>query len=96
MSTRRFNTMCLVVACLGALLACEKAAPPSPPTTSPPAAAPAKPTPAAVETPVATAPPLKLEAVPAREDFEEEAETQITAGNLEKQLEALEKEISSD
>jgi hypothetical protein len=39
---------------------------------------------------------VKLEAVPAREEFEEEAETQITAANLEKQLEALEKEIAAE
>jgi hypothetical protein len=45
---------------------------------------------------VATAAPVKLESIPAREDFEEEAEAQITRATLERELQALEKELSAD
>lgn len=96
MSSNKLRATCFAIACLGALPGCEKATPPTPaaPAPAPAAVAPAQPAPAA--TPVATAPAVKLEAVPAREDFEEEAETQITPSNLEKQLESLEKELASE
>ncbi|MEO8181034.1 MAG: hypothetical protein ABI895_19535 [Deltaproteobacteria bacterium] len=101
MIAQRLRATCFALVCLGAVLACETSAPPaatSPAATTPPgAAAPTAPVvPAAAEAPVALAPPVKLEVVPAREDFEEEAETQISPANLEKQLEALEKEIASE
>jgi hypothetical protein len=96
MKTIRSSDTALAIACLCAALACEKPAPPAPPADTPAPAAVKPAAPAAAETPVAAAPPVQLEAVPAREDFEEEAETQITAANLEKELQALEKEIASE
>ena len=91
----RCGATCLLVAALG----CRTSEPPSqsaPVPAQPAAAAPAAVTPKLAESPVTTAPPVKLESVPAREDFEEEAERQITPANLQKELQALEKEISSD
>lgn len=96
MSRTSLSATCLAVA-IAALAGCEKPAPPAP--AAPPAtpAAPAPPPPAPVTTQAATPPSaVQLEAVPAREDFEEEAETQITPANLEKQLEALEKELAAE
>jgi hypothetical protein len=90
---------CCATCLLAAALGCQKSEPPSQPVAaSPPpaAAAPAVPAAKPAETPVATALPLKLESVPAREDFEEEAESQITPANLERELKALEQEVSSD
>jgi hypothetical protein len=90
------TSICLRVVCiagLAAALACETPAPPSPP----PAEAVAKPeAPPVPSTPVTTAPRVDLETLPAREDFEEQAEAEITPANLEKQLEALEKEVSAE
>ena len=63
---------------------------------APSASTPAAPTPPPAQTPTATAPPVQPEALPAREDFEEEVEAQITPSNLEKQLDALEKELASE
>jgi hypothetical protein len=37
-----------------------------------------------------------METVPAEEDFEDEAEAAITPANLEKQLDAMEKEILAE
>lgn len=88
MTLLRCSVTCVLVAALG----CQTSQPA--PAPAPPAPAPAEAKPA--ETPVATAPPVKLESVPAREDFEEEAEREITPANLEKALQALEKEVSSD
>ena len=59
-------------------------------------AAPSAPAPSAAPTTVATAPTVEVAAVPAREDFEEEAESAITPANLEQQLEALEREVSAE
>lgn len=95
MTLLRCCASCLLVAALGCQTSdpASQAAPPeAAPAAAAPAAAPAKP----AETPVTTAPPVKLESVPAREDFEEEAEREITPASLEKELQALEKEISSD
>jgi hypothetical protein len=78
-----------------AIIGCEKkeetaTTPSAEPTTT--AAAP-DPTPAAA---VATAPQIDLETLPTEEEFEEEAEKEITAANLEKKLDELEKEISAE
>jgi hypothetical protein len=78
-----------------ALVACEKkdeaaTAPSAEATTT--TAAP-EPTPAAA---VAAAPQIDLETLPTEEDFEEEAEKEITPVNLEKKLDDLEKEISAE
>lgn len=64
------------------LLGCDKAAEPAPSATST-AAAPTEPARAAAEP-----------EVPTSADFEDEAEKQITAQNLEDELDKLEKEIS--
>jgi hypothetical protein len=95
MSRTSLSTTCIAIA-VAALMGCEKAAPPAP-ATPPVTATPPAPPPAPVTTQTASPPSAaQLEAVPAREDFEEEAETQITPANLEKQLEALEKELAAD
>ena len=90
----RCGATCLLVAALGCQTS-EPASQPAPAAAAP-AAAPAVAVPKPAETPVTTAPPVKLESIPAREDFEEDAERQITPANLEKELQALEKEVSSD
>lgn len=86
---------CLAIAASGALAGCEKSTPPAP-APAPTPAAPTPPAPAPVTTQAATPSPVPLEAVPAREDFEEEAQAQITPANLERQLEALEKELAAE
>lgn len=89
---------CCAIGLLAAL-GCQSSEPASQPATAPApsaAAAPAAAAPKPAEAPVTTAPPVKLESVPAREDFEEEAEREITPATLDKELQALEKEISSD
>jgi len=72
---------------------CAKSEPPPPPAAEPappPVAsvAPAPPPPS----PAATA----AAEIPTEEDFEEEAGRELTATNLEAQLDALEKEIQSE
>jgi hypothetical protein len=42
------------------------------------------------------APEIDLETLPTEEDFEEEAEKEITSQNLEKKLDELEKEIAAE
>ena len=79
---------------LGLVLAqgCAKSEPPTP------AAEPA-PTPVASEAPVAPPPspePAPVAEIPTEEDFEEEAGRELTATNLDAQLDALEKEIQSE
>jgi len=77
------------------LLACEETPAPAPaasakPVTATSAAAPPKLT----ITPVVNA-EVTDEALPTIEDFEDEADKEITTANLEKELEALEKEIGA-
>jgi len=74
--------------------ACKKEEPPPPPASepTPPASAPE-----ARNT--VTAPPepaVDVESLPVEEDFEAEAEKEVTAANLTKQLDELEKEIGTD
>jgi hypothetical protein len=45
---------------------------------------------------VAAEPAVDLESLPVEEDFEEEAEKEITPANLTKKIEELEKEMSSE
>ncbi len=52
--------------------------------------------PAAAAAPTATAPEIDLETLPTEEDFEDEAEKEITSQNLEKKLDELEKEIAAE
>ena len=95
MISMKLRAACLALTCFGAGLACEKPQAPSPPPAAePPAPKPAAPS--AASPTVATAPTVEVAAVPAREDFEEEAERTITPTNLEQQLQALEKEVSAE
>lgn len=94
----RLQTTCLALACFAAALACEKPATPTPAPPSEPAA-PTQPTAPTATAPLPTEAPalsVDLETVPAREDFEQEASAAITPVNLEKQLQALEKEMTGD
>ena len=77
------------------LAACEKKeeAATAPSAEAATATAAPEPTPAAA---VAAAPQIDLETLPTEEDFEEEAEKEITPVNLEKKLDDLEKEISAE
>ena len=83
--------------CIGALLlavslwSCDDASKPPPPLPSP--AAPAASTAA---TPPSSARSDEALDVPTEQDFEAEAEREITAENLERELDALEKEIGAD
>jgi hypothetical protein len=90
-STTHLVRSAAVAACLIGALACEKTEAPSTP-------APAEPVPANVEAPTAITAAIQvdMETVPAEEDFEDEAEAAITPANLEKQLDAMEKEILAD
>jgi hypothetical protein len=87
-----------VLFCLAitALVACEKKeeTPATTATAESTASATApEPTPAAA---VAQAPVIDLETLPTEEEFEEEAEKEITGATLEAKLDALEKEISAE
>jgi hypothetical protein len=74
------------------LLACKKEEPPPAPAAEPtpvatvPAAAPAAP----------AEPVVDLDKVPVEEDFEEEAEKEVTPATLLKTVDELEKEISAN
>lgn len=69
---------------------CAKSEPPAP-------AAEPTPTPVASVAPVAPPPsPEPVAEIPTEEDFEEEAGRELTAANLDAQLDALEKEIQSE
>lgn len=75
------------------LVACEESAPTAPASSAKPqAAASAKPATTAAPTAAAAA---NNDELPTIEDFEESANSQITAANLEKELDALEKEINA-
>jgi hypothetical protein len=73
------------------LAACEKKEPPpaeAPPPEPPPAATAAAPAP--------TASAEAASDLPTEEDFEQEAAKEVTAANLDAQLDALEKEINAE
>lgn len=73
------------------VVACKKEEPPAPSQVT--VVPPAEPAPAA--TPAAAEPTVDLESVPVEEDFEEEAEKELTVANLPKRLDELEKEIDA-
>lgn len=74
------------------LAACDKKeAPPVDTTEKPSTAA----TPPAPPTPVAAATPVDLDSLPVEEEFEGEAEKELTSANLNAKLDELEKEISA-
>lgn len=85
----------LLCVAFAGLVACEKKeeAPTTPTAEATSTTAAPEPTPAAA---VAPAPQVDLETLPTEEEFEEEAEKEITAANLEKKLDELEKEISAE
>ena len=78
-----------------ALIACEKKEEAATTPSAEPAstAAAPDPTPAAAVAPTSQ---IDLETLPTEEEFEEEAEKEITPVNLEKKLDELEKEISAE
>lgn len=81
-----------VLAVLGCDRKSEPPPPPTPPVETPTTQVPPPGSPAAV---VADAPSSQADSVPTEEDFEEEAEREITAGNLEAELDKLEREIGN-
>jgi hypothetical protein len=89
----------IIAGCLGlALAGCEDASPTAPP--KPAATAKASTTPSATATAaVAKADPnaeLDNEDIPVPEDFEDEAQKEITKDNLESKLDEIEKELAQD
>jgi hypothetical protein len=86
--------MRLVVAlsalCFVAALGCDKKEAPPVPAEPPVAAAPAP-----ASTPAAAEPVVDVDSLPVEEQYEAEAETEITAANLTAKLDELEKEISA-
>jgi hypothetical protein len=84
----------LVLAAL-ALLACQKKEDTAPSSKTETAETPKIEATAAAPT-TAAAPEIDLETLPTEEDFEDEAEKEITSQNLEKKLDELEKEIAAE
>ncbi len=75
-------------------VACKKEEPPAPSevnVVAPPAPSATETTPA----PVAEA-PIDLESVTVEEEFEDEAEKEITAANIDKKVAELEKELAAE
>jgi hypothetical protein len=81
----------LLLAILGLTAACEKQEEPQAAPTAETTAQ-AAPTP----TPAAAVAQIDLETLPTEEQFEDEAEKEITSDNLEQKLDELEKEISAE
>lgn len=85
--------LCFALALLS-LAACKQEAPPSEaekPSASAAPAAPAAPPPVAAAAP----PAVDVDSLPVEEEFEAEAEKELTSANLNAKLDALEKEISA-
>ena len=72
--------------------ACKKEEPPPAPVTETPPAAPAAEPPKAAD----VAPSVDAENLPVEEDFEDEAEKEVTAANVNQKLDELEKEIAAE
>jgi hypothetical protein len=80
---------------IGALVACKKEEPaPTPPEQATPVAP--SPQPSTVTASVAAEPAIDLDSLPVEEDFEEEAEKDVTAANVSKKVDELEKEMSAE
>ena len=78
--------------CIVAALGCDKKEAPPAPAEPPVASA----TPAPAATPAAAAEPVvDVDSLPVEEQYEAEAETEITAANLTTKLDELEKELSA-
>lgn len=86
---RRVPALFALIACCAFSLGCEKKETPPPASEAPaaPAAAPA--------IPAATEPVIEASTLPVEEQYEAEAEQEITAANLQQKLDELEKEISA-
>ena len=84
------NSLCALAVVL-VVVGCEKKEAPAPVTDTPAA-------PAAQAIPVAAAaePVIDLDTLPVEEEFEEEAEKEVTAANLVAKLDELEKEIGTE
>lgn len=91
MIRRSIALTALVAAALS--VACEKKEAPAP--ASEPSAAAAAPVAAAPAVPAATEPVVDAATLPVEEQYEAEAEQEITAANLSQKLDELEKEISA-
>jgi hypothetical protein len=78
---------------LWALPACEKKE--APPISDSAGTSARAPTPAAPTAVAEAAPVVDIETLPVEEDFEAEAEKELTLANLSTQLDALDKEISA-
>lgn len=91
--TRLGTRECCVLLAMSLLSACDKKeAPPADVTASPSAEAVAPPSPlATAKAPAA----VDLNTLPVEEDFESEAETELTQANLSARLDQLDKEIDS-
>jgi hypothetical protein len=86
------SKLCLLLV-LVTLAACDKKeAPPAEVTEKPTAA---EPSPAAPAPVAATQPAVDVDSLPVEEQFEAEAEKELTAANLTAKLDELEKEISA-
>ena len=84
------QVVALSALCLVAMLGCEKKE--TPPAEPPPAAA----SPAPATTPAAAAEAVvDADSLPVEEQYEAEAEKEITADNLTAKLDELEKELSA-
>ena len=92
--TRRFSHLSSLGAAALALLACQKQEDAKPSTTETAETPKVEATTQAAAQP--TAPEIDLETLPTEEDFEDEAEKEITSQNLEKKLDELEKEIAAE
>ncbi len=89
------NRAWLIALALFALSACEKKETPPAADSAAASAAKAPPTPAAPATVAEAAPVIDLDSLPVEEDFEAEAEKELTLTSMNSQLDALEKEINA-
>jgi hypothetical protein len=79
---------------LASLLGCEKKEPPPPPTTAMTAAPPLAANPPPTATPIQPA-SVDISTLPVEEQYEADAEREITADNLAAKLDEIEKEIDA-
>lgn len=88
----RMSALLTLLACCAMSLGCEKKE--VPPASEPPAVAPT-PAAAAPVVPAATEPTIDVATLPVEEQYEAEAEQEITAANVQQKLDEIEKEISA-
>lgn len=85
------RVVALSALCVVAVLACDKQEAPPAPAAEPAPATPAAPAVA----PAAAEPVVDVDSLPVEEQYEAEAEKEITADNLTTKLDELEKELST-